>query len=137
MLRKGVELAEAIENIDIGGPSMIRAAAKNYRDVAILTDPHQYPDIIAELHANERLPFGRRPDFQLAKAAFAHTAHYDAAISRYLANLDTPDADFPNLLDLQYEERPKTSGTVRIPISARRSIAPMPHQNRVRRGQIN
>ena len=57
--QEGVELAEAIEDIDIGGPSMIRAAAKNYRDVAILTDPQQYPDAIAELNTNNGLPFRR------------------------------------------------------------------------------
>ncbi len=100
--QEGVELADAIENIDIGGPSMIRGAAKNYRDVAILTDPQQYPNIIAELEASDGC-LSEETRFQLAKAAFAHTAHYDAAISRYLANLDAPDADFPDLLDLQYE----------------------------------
>ncbi len=99
---EGIELAEAIENIDIGGSSMIRAAAKNYPDVAVLTNPQQYPNVITELDANN----GRLSDetrFRLAKAAFAHTAYYDTAISRYLGNLDTPDADFPNLLDLRYE----------------------------------
>ena len=99
---KGVELAEAIENIDIGGPSMIRAAAKNYNDVAILTNPQQYPEVIAELDTNDGCLSGDTR-FRLAKAAFAHTAHYDTAISRYLANLAAQDADFPDLLNLQYE----------------------------------
>ena len=50
--REGVELAEAIENIDIGGPTLIRAAAKNYRDVAVVTNPAQYPEIVEELRGN-------------------------------------------------------------------------------------
>ena len=100
--KEGVELTEAIENIDIGGPSMIRAAAKNYRDVGILTDPKQYPAVIEELNTNDGY-LSEETRFQLAKDAFAHTAQYDAAISHYLANLDSPDADFPALLDLRYE----------------------------------
>ena len=100
--KEGVELTEAIENIDIGGPSMIRAAAKNYRDGAILTDPKQYPDVIEELNENDGY-LSEETRFQLARAAFAHTAHYDAVISRYLANLDASDADSPDLLDLRYE----------------------------------
>ncbi len=100
--KEGVEIVEAIENIDIGGPSMIRAAAKNYQDVAILTDPQQYPDIIAEFSANKGW-LSEETRFRLAKAAFVHTAHYDAAISRYLADVDATDTNFPNLLDLQYE----------------------------------
>ncbi|MBI1930336.1 bifunctional phosphoribosylaminoimidazolecarboxamide formyltransferase/IMP cyclohydrolase, partial [Candidatus Poribacteria bacterium] len=101
--KAGVELAEAIENIDIGGPTMIRSAAKNYRDVAVLTHPRQYPEISAELRANDGC-LSDETRFRLAKAAFAHTTHYDAAISRYLANLDAPDAEFPEILDLRYEK---------------------------------
>lgn len=82
-----VALPEAIENIDIGGPTMIRAAAKNYRHTAVVTAARQYRQIIADLDANDGcLPEERR--FELAKAAFAHTAQYDAAISTYLANVD-------------------------------------------------
>ena len=80
-----VTLPEAIENIDIGGPTMIRAAAKNYRHVAVLTEASQYPQIIADLDTNDGcLPEAQR--FELAKAAFAHTAHYDTAIANYLTN---------------------------------------------------
>ena len=79
-----VTLPEAIENIDIGGPTMIRAAAKNYRHVATLTDPSQYPQIITDLDANDGCLSEERR-FELAKAAFAHTAHYDTAIAAYLA----------------------------------------------------
>ena len=83
-----VTLPEAIENIDIGGPTMIRAAAKNYRHVAALTNPNQYPQIIADLDANNGCLSEERR-FELAKAAFAHTAHYDTAIATYLANVDS------------------------------------------------
>ena len=84
-----VTLPEAIENIDIGGPTMIRAAAKNYRHVAVLTQASQYAQIIADLDANDgSLSEERR--FALAKAAFAHTAHYDTAIAAYLANDASP-----------------------------------------------
>ncbi|MDE0017545.1 MAG: bifunctional phosphoribosylaminoimidazolecarboxamide formyltransferase/IMP cyclohydrolase [Candidatus Poribacteria bacterium] len=80
-----VTLPEAIENIDIGGPTMIRAAAKNYRHVAALTAPSQYPQIIADLDANDGCLSEERR-FELAKAAFAHTAHYDTAIATYLTD---------------------------------------------------
>ena len=80
-----VTLPEAIENIDIGGPTMIRAAAKNYRHVAALTAPSQYVQIIADLDANDGCLSEERR-FELAKAAFAHTAHYDTAIAAYLTD---------------------------------------------------
>ena len=83
-----VTLPEAIENIDIGGPTMIRAAAKNYRHVAAVTDPSQYPQIIADMDANAGCLSEERR-FELAKAAFAHTAHYDTAIANYLTNVDS------------------------------------------------
>ncbi len=84
-----VTLPEAIENIDIGGPTMIRAAAKNYRHVAVLTKASQYPEIIADLDANDGCLSEERR-FELAKAAFAHTAHYDTAIAAYLTNDTSP-----------------------------------------------
>ena len=83
-----VTLPEAIENIDIGGPTMIRAASKNYRHVAVLTNPSQYPQIIADLDANDGCLSEERR-FELAKAAFAHTAQYDTAIAAYLTNVDS------------------------------------------------
>ena len=83
-----VTLPEAIENIDIGGPTMIRAAAKNYRHVAALTAPSQYAQIIADLDANDGCLSEERR-FELAKAAFTHTAHYDTAISAYLTDDDS------------------------------------------------
>ncbi len=112
-----VTLPEAIENIDIGGPTMIRAAAKNYRHVAALTAPSQYPQIIADMDANDGCLSEERR-FELAKAAFAHTAHYDTAIAAYLTDdsgrgVDETDAFADNLTlhfkkerTLRYGENP-------------------------------
>jgi len=82
--KPNVTLEDAIENIDIGGPTMIRASAKNYNHVAVLSNPSQYEAFLAELKANNgetTLEFRK----QLAIAAFRHTQEYDTAISRYLS----------------------------------------------------
>src|SRR3979411_1172065 len=90
---KGAGFEECIENIDIGGPAMIRAAAKNHDDVAVVVDPQDYPAVLAELAANQgatTLTLRRR----LAAKAYARTAAYDAAISNWFANelkTDAPD----------------------------------------------
>jgi phosphoribosylaminoimidazolecarboxamide formyltransferase/IMP cyclohydrolase len=80
-------LAEAIENIDIGGPTLIRAAAKNYKDVAVVTDPADYPAILAEMRANGG-SLALASKFRLAKKAFQLTARYDGAIADYLGSTD-------------------------------------------------
>ncbi len=85
--RPGVTLAEAIENIDIGGPAMLRSSAKNYAGVAVVTDPDDYPALLAEMRANDgALTLARR--FGLAKKAFAHTARYDGMIADWLGGLE-------------------------------------------------
>jgi phosphoribosylaminoimidazolecarboxamide formyltransferase/IMP cyclohydrolase len=81
---------EAIEQIDIGGPSMVRSAAKNHADVVVVTSPSQYPALIEELRAGHGCTH-ERTRRRLAREAFARTAEYDAAIARYLAATD-PDA---------------------------------------------
>ena len=98
-----VTLPEAIENIDIGGPTMIRAAAKNYRHVAVLTESSQYPQIIADLDASDGCLSEERR-FELAKAAFAHTAHYDTAIAAYLADIDSQPDEFATDLILRFKK---------------------------------
>lgn len=98
-----VTLPEAIENIDIGGPTMIRAAAKNYRHVAVLTNPNQYPQIIADLDANDGC-LSEELRFELAKAAFAHTAQYDTAIAAYLIENDSETDDFQETLTLHFKK---------------------------------
>jgi len=86
---QGCTLEEAIENIDIGGPTMLRAAAKNYRDVAVVVDPQDYEPIIAEMKAsNGHLALETR--FRLAKKVFRLTHEYDGAISRYLDRVAKP-----------------------------------------------
>jgi phosphoribosylaminoimidazolecarboxamide formyltransferase/IMP cyclohydrolase len=82
--RPGVALAEAIEQIDVGGPTMIRAAAKNHASVAVVTDPSQYPAVVEELRASGGA-LGDATRARLAAEAFRRTAAYDAAIARYLA----------------------------------------------------
>ena len=80
-----VTLAEAIENIDIGGPSMVRSAAKNYKDVAVLTNPNQYGIYLDSIKGNISIkPETLREQFM--KEAFKHTAEYDAAISAWMEN---------------------------------------------------
>ncbi len=80
--KPGVTEAEAIENIDIGGPAMVRAAAKNFRDVIIITNPARYSSLIAMLQQYGDADIVTRKT--LAKEAFTHTSEYDAAISAYL-----------------------------------------------------
>jgi phosphoribosylaminoimidazolecarboxamide formyltransferase/IMP cyclohydrolase len=85
--RPGVTLAEAIEQIDVGGPTMIRAAAKNHASVAVVTDPGQYAAVLEELRASGG-SLGEATRAGLAREAFRRTAAYDAAITEYLASVD-------------------------------------------------
>ena len=84
--KPGCTLADAIENIDIGGPAMVRSAAKNWKDVGIVTDATQYADVIAELKANGKLSDKLR--FALSVAAFNRISQYDGAISNYLSSVN-------------------------------------------------
>ena len=101
--KPGCSLAEAIENIDIGGPTMLRSAAKNHSGVAVVVDPADYPALLAELKANEG-SISAATRFDLAKKVFTHTAAYDGAISNYLTGLDAAQQsrDFPERLTLQF-----------------------------------
>ena len=81
--KKDVKLEDAVENIDIGGPSMVRSAAKNFESVAIITNPARYGDVLAEMRANGG-KLGLETRKKLALEAFTHTAKYDSAISNYL-----------------------------------------------------
>jgi phosphoribosylaminoimidazolecarboxamide formyltransferase/IMP cyclohydrolase len=93
------DLDTAIENIDIGGPTMIRAAAKNHADVAIIVDPADYSSIITELK-NNNTGLTKQTRFNLALKSFEHTARYDTAIATYLGNIN--GAQFPETLNLQF-----------------------------------
>ncbi len=107
--KPGVSLEEAIENIDIGGPSMVRAAAKNYRHVLIVTNPEMYPLILQQLQSGE---VDETTRLNLALEAFRHTASYDAMISAYLARKTGSDlADIyvnagEKVYSLRYGENP-------------------------------
>ena len=108
-------LEDAIENIDIGGPAMVRSAAKNWKDVAVLTDASQYADVIAELQRTGGA-VSQATQFALSVAAFNRISNYDGAISDYLSsfNADGTRCDFPaqsngrfvKLQDLRYGENP-------------------------------
>jgi phosphoribosylaminoimidazolecarboxamide formyltransferase/IMP cyclohydrolase len=114
--REGCTLAEAVENIDIGGPTMLRAASKNYRFVTVVTDPADYPKIIATMRkTGGKIDEGT--NFELAKKTFQLTARYDGAISNYLGLLSAASEgkrDFPDTFtfqvaraqDLRYGENP-------------------------------
>ena len=80
--KEGVSMADAIENIDIGGPSMLRSAAKNYSDVTVVCDPADYDAIIAEINATGNTTVETR--LQLSAKAYTHTAQYDACIATYM-----------------------------------------------------
>jgi phosphoribosylaminoimidazolecarboxamide formyltransferase/IMP cyclohydrolase len=105
-------MEELIENIDIGGPAMIRSAAKNHRDVAVVVSPADYGAIVAELRAHDgNLSAGTH--WRLAKKAFRTTADYDSAISARLEQVDSPgplpldlNLRAPRLMDLRYGENP-------------------------------
>ncbi|WP_394753585.1 bifunctional phosphoribosylaminoimidazolecarboxamide formyltransferase/IMP cyclohydrolase [Crenothrix sp.] len=90
---------DAIENIDIGGPTMIRAAAKNHNDVAVIVSPADYADVIIELKANNA-SLSQQTRFKLALTSFEHTASYDTAIASYLGKLNAKQ--FPDTLNLQF-----------------------------------
>ena len=102
-----VRLEDAIEQIDIGGPTMLRAGAKNWQGVTVVVDPADYEAVLREMEQS-RGGVGAKLRFQLAAKVFAHTARYDGLIanhlSRHLDNLEEPD-DFPRILTLQLEQQ--------------------------------
>ncbi|MBL8181041.1 MAG: bifunctional phosphoribosylaminoimidazolecarboxamide formyltransferase/IMP cyclohydrolase [Blastocatellia bacterium] len=111
--KEGVTLEEAVENIDIGGPAMIRSASKNWRDVAVVTDVNSYGDIITELAANDgSLSLETRA--KLAAAAYSRTAEYDTVIAAYLSESGAKATGFSasetirmtKAADLRYGENP-------------------------------
>jgi phosphoribosylaminoimidazolecarboxamide formyltransferase / IMP cyclohydrolase len=117
--KKDAPLEELIENIDIGGPTMIRAAAKNYQDVAVVTSPADYAAIVDELRANAG-SLALETHWRLAKQAFSITAGYDRAVSMRLAEIPptgdalpaTLDVRAPRRLALRYGENPHQSAAL-------------------------
>ncbi len=98
-VERGAPFEDVIENIDIGGPAMIRSAAKNHERVAVVVDPADYDAVLAEIESEGEVSASTR--FRLARKAFAHTAAYDGAIASHLGRLASPEAplaDFPETL---------------------------------------
>jgi len=130
--RPGVTLDEAIEQIDVGGPTMIRAAAKNHASVGVVTDPSQYPGVLDELRRSGALSDATR--YRLAQDAFRRTAQYDAAIASYLRSPQAtvtpaaaPEAWPPRLridaeraLELRYGENPHQAAAFYTPLDGPR-----------------
>ncbi len=110
--KPGVRFAEMIENIDIGGPSMVRSAAKNFEDVAVVTSAADYPGLIEELRANHG-SLSRATRWRLAQKAFGVTAAYDLAIANALEALPELPAEEAPLVSPQCEQRPFPS-TLRL-----------------------
>lgn len=99
-------MQEAIENIDIGGPTLIRAAAKNFQHVTVVTDPEDYASLLTEMKSTNSV-IGMEQRFLLAQKAFSHTASYDSAISNYLTAIDSNNHRkiFPGRLNLNFSMR--------------------------------
>ena len=115
---RGAPLDEIVENIDIGGPTMVRAAAKNHQYVGVVVDPADYSSILGELKENN-CSLSATTRFRLFCKAFQHTAHYDDAISNYLSSLDqeknrqrwgqTVNIQVSKIQDMRYGENPHQS----------------------------
>ncbi len=101
ILKTDVSLEEAIENIDIGGPAMLRAAAKNWQDVAVVVNPSDYDSVISELKNSGKI--SKETKFRLAGLVFEHTAQYDALINNYLRT-QRGETSMPQNLTLTFEK---------------------------------
>lgn len=111
ILKEHVELGEAIENIDIGGPTMLRAAAKNYQDVVVVVDPSDYAKVLDEMRSSGGVSISTK--FKLSYKVFEHTSHYDTLIAKYLRDKlgeelfpETLSLTFEKAQDLRYGENP-------------------------------
>ena len=111
ILKEGVELHEAIENIDIGGPTMLRSAAKNYQDVSVIIDPTDYEVVLSELKEAGKVSV--KTNFYLSSKVFEHTSSYDTMIANYMRQQrgadDLPETitmTFEKVQDMRYGENP-------------------------------
>jgi len=125
--KRGVSEQEMIENIDIGGPTMVRAAAKNFGGVGVIVDPHHYEEVLAELRANDG-ELGLETRRQLAVEAFHHTAHYDFAIANWFSEEEEGDFptyilwDFAKVQDLRYGENPHQRAAFYSDVNGRKHL---------------
>jgi len=111
ILKEGVQLEEAIENIDIGGPTMLRSAAKNYQDVSVIIDPIDYTVVLSEL--KEAGKVSKKTNFYLSSKVFEHTSAYDTLIANYMRGQrnaevlpDVITMTFEKVQDMRYGENP-------------------------------
>lgn len=111
ILKEGVELDEAIENIDIGGPTMLRSAAKNYQDVSVIVDPADYEVVLDELKTKKKVK--KETNFYLSSKVFEHTSSYDTLIATYMRKqrgaTELPEVmtmTFEKVQDMRYGENP-------------------------------
>lgn len=117
--KPNVTFEDAIENIDIGGPTMLRAASKNFQDVAVVVDPDDYAEIISEIKSSNGA-LSRETKLNLAKKVFAHTARYDTLIADYLTGVTEREQSFPECLTttmkrvsvLRYGENPQQKAVI-------------------------
>ncbi|MBQ7266310.1 MAG: bifunctional phosphoribosylaminoimidazolecarboxamide formyltransferase/IMP cyclohydrolase [Firmicutes bacterium] len=114
VLKEGVTFEECIENIDIGGPTMLRAAAKNYQDVSVIIDPSDYDKVLSEIKENGKV--SKETNLYLCAKVFNHTAYYDSMIASYLKDKaglpkypDTLTMTFEKVQDMRYGENPHQS----------------------------
>lgn len=114
IMKPDVTLEDAIENIDIGGPTMLRAAAKNYQDVSVIIDPSDYEQVLSEI--KETGAVSVKTNFYLSAKVFNHTAYYDSMIANYLRDKaglpkypDTLSMTFEKVQDMRYGENPHQS----------------------------
>jgi len=120
-VRNGVSLDQAIEQIDIGGPAMLRAAAKNFQSKIVIVNPARYAEIDAEMEKHDG-SISEQLRFELAKEVFRHTAHYDSVIAEYLCHRagEPPERQLPEVFslllpkceDLRYGENPHQSAAL-------------------------
>ncbi len=101
IMKDGVTREEAVENIDIGGPTMLRSAAKNYQDVAVVVDPSDYDTVLTQL--KDRMEVSLDTKFYLMQKVFMHTSHYDTMIANYLKK-ERNDTELPETLTMTFEK---------------------------------
>lgn len=101
ILKEEVELHDAIENIDIGGPTMLRSAAKNYQDVSVIIDPADYATVLTELKENKKVSV--KTNFYLSSKVFEHTSHYDTLIANYMRAQRGAEV-LPDIITMTFEK---------------------------------
>lgn len=135
--RSGVTFDEAVEQIDVGGPTMVRAAAKNHKDVLVITDPSDYDKISEALKTGSITPEFRQ---ELAAKAFSHLAFYDAQVARYLSKEKFPEEiSLPGrfVRELRYGENPHLNGAVYLEPNTNSPLARLAHHGGKELGYVN